>query len=828
MATATYVSNGQETAAVALGPERYLPERIQRLRDLLNSATWELDIDRMKYYTESYKKTEGEPAAMRSAKGLAETLSRMTIRIDDDELIVGSKSSKRFSAPISVEYGGGGLYLNMALKHYRSGTPIEKTYPQGFVGKSAYFLKGLTNITAEEYRTITEDILPYWRDKTSAFRLRQRMEQMKLAGEPVPVDWAVLAFASRHDSDDAEYPAPFGGHISVGLNKVLKLGMKGIARQAAERLATLGPNEENYAQRKDFLEAAQRCAQAVCDFAERYAKLAEEMAVTAAPKRKGELLAIAERCRRVPAETPRTLMEAIQSAYFIQAAVIVANGDSSITCPGRIDQYLYPFYQQDLQAGRITRQQALEAVMEYYIKAAHTLNGPNDFTIGGIDRDGESAVNEMSYLFLEAHRNLKGLRNALAVRLDEKTPREFLLKACEVHRQTAGIAFFNDAIVMRDLMEEDGYSLEDARDWCDIGCTETTGSANNNGNTAAAATFHVTLLEMALNEGGWSVIGWKQAGVKTPPVSTFKSFEDVKKAFADQVANCIDKAARRIEIREKIIAEYFPQPLLSSTIEGCVESARDVTLGGAKYNSASIGAQALATQADSLAAIKWAVFDKKLVTMEELVKHLHNNFEGAEELRQQLLNAPKYGNDDPYVDEIAVWVAENYRNELKKHKYWLGGVHRGCYISSLTQDMEGLMCAATPDGRLARTPVSNGLSPTNGMERNGMTAALCSGATASRVPLSDSTAFNIRLNPSIIKTDEGLEKFASVIEAYFALGGRNVNFNPVSAATLLDAQQHPENYPELQVKVSGFSFRFIDLPRSLQNDIITRTEFASC
>jgi len=826
MATATYVKD-PEKVAVAYRPERYLPERIRRLRDLLNSAPWELDIDRMKYFTESYKKTEGELPAIRAAKGLEETLSRMTIRIDDDELIVGAKSSKRFSAPIYVEAGGGGLYLNMALKHYKSGTPIEKTYPKGFIGLSADFLKGLVNITEEECRTITEDILPYWRDKSSSFHLRQRMEQMKLAGDPVPSDLATLAFASRHGSDEAEFPAPFGGHISIGLNKVLKMGMKGIARQAAERLAKLGPTEENYERRRDFLEAAQRSAKAVCDFAERYAKLAEKMAVKAGPERRGELLTIAERCRRVPAETPRTLLEAIPSVYFIQAAVLVACGDASIICPGRIDQYLYPFYQQDLEAGRITREQALEAVMEYYIKVAHTFNGPNDFTIGGIDRKGENAVNEMSYLFLEAHRNLKGLRNALAVRLDEKTPREFLLKACEVHRHTAGIAFFNDAIVMRDLMA-DGYSLEDARDWCDIGCTEVTGSGDNNGNTAAAGMFHVTLLEMALNEGGWSVLGWKPAGLKTPPVSTFKSFEDVKKAFADQVAHCINKAVRRIEIRERIIAEYFPQPLLSSTIEGCVESARDITAGGAKYNSASIGNQGIATQADSLAAIKWAVFDKKLVTLKELVKHLHNNFEGAEELRQQLLNAPKFGNDNPYVDEIAVWVAENFTNELKKHKYWLGGVHRGCFISSMTQDMEGLMCAATPDGRLAGIPVSNGLSPTNGMERNGMTAALCSGAMASIVPMSDGTAFNIKINPSTIKTDEGLEKFASAIEAYFALGGRNVNFNPVSAATLLDAQQHPENYPELQVKVSGFSFRFIDLPRSLQNDVINRTEFSSC
>lgn len=822
MATATYQSNTAETAVIASQEEPYVPERIKRLRDVLYTAPWELDVDRMKYYTESYKETEGELPAIRAAKGLERTLSRMTVRIDDDELIVGAKSSKRFSAPIYIEGSVGDVYMLLALKHCKSGEPLEKAYPQGFMGVSPELLKGLPNLSEDEYRTITEEILPYWRDKTIRFRVRQRMEQVGF-----PVDPVASALAMWVGSDPKEPPVPVQGHVSVGLRKVLKIGLKGIARQAAERLAKLDPNEENYARQKDFLEAVQVSAKAVCNFAERYAKLAEETAVKAEPERRSELLEIAERCRRVPGDPPRNLLEAIQSAYLVQAAVLISYGDNSITCPGRMDQYLYPFYREDLKAGKITRKQALEAVMEYYIKVAYTFNGPNVFTIGGIDRQGENAANEMSYLFLEAHRNLKGLRNALGVRISEKTSHEFLLKACEVHRHTAGVAFFNDAVVVRDLMT-DGYSLEDARDWCDIGCTETTGTANNNGNTAAQPTFHVVLLEMALNEGGWSLIGWKRAGLQTPPVSTFKNFEDVKRAFTEQVAHCVDTAVRRIELKERVIAEYYPQPLLSSTIEGCVESATDITAGGAKYNSAAIGNQALATQADSLTAIKWAVFDKKLLTMDELVRHLRNNFAGAEEVRQQLLHAPKFGNDDPDADEMAVWVAQNFSNELRKHKYWMGGVHRGCLISALSQDVEGLICGATPDGRLAKAAVSNGMSPTNSMERNGMTAALCSGAKASIVPLSDGTSFNININPSTIKTDEGLEKFANIIEAYFALGGRNVQFNPVSAAMLLDAQEHPENYPELMVKVSGFSFRFIDLPKRLQNDIIARTEFASC
>jgi formate C-acetyltransferase len=239
-----------------------------------------------------------------------------------------------------------------------------------------------------------------------------------------------------------------------------------------------------------------------------------------------------------------------------------------------------------------------------------------------------------------------------------------------------------------------------------------------------------------------------------------------------------------------------------------------------------VSAQSLATIANSLAAIKWAVFDKKLLTMEELVKHLRNNFEGAEEIRQMLLRAPKYGNDDPYVDEIAQWVAEVLSEEARKRKFWMGGVHRACLISvSGSHIHEGAIIGATPDGRLAHAPVSNGIAPATGTERNGLTAVLRSAAAVCKVPMSDGTSLTLNLNPSTIKDDEGLEKFASMIEAFFAEGGRQVQFNPISKETLLDAQKHPENYPDLVVKVTGYSWRFVDLSKPLQDDIIARLEF---
>jgi formate C-acetyltransferase len=276
-----------------------------------------------------------------------------------------------------------------------------------------------------------------------------------------------------------------------------------------------------------------------------------------------------------------------------------------------------------------------------------------------------------------------------------------------------------------------------------------------------------------------------------------------------------------------VIAKYFLNPLLSSTIEGCLESGYDIAQGGACYSHVTLGAQGLATVVNSLSAIRWAVFEEKLLTMEELVNHLRNNFAGAENVRQSLLRkAPKYGNDDPRVDELAEWVTTVLEQEVRSHKSRvLGGCYRPLLLSSGTQVIEGMFCGASADGRLARAPVSNGISPSNGTESNGATAVLHSVSKACKACFSSGTTLNMNLSPGLIKTAEGLGKLASMIEAYFLLGGRHIQFNPVDAKTLKDAQKQPENYSDLIVKVSGYSFRFIDLSKSLQDDIIARTEF---
>jgi len=814
-----------------IAPEgQYVPERIKKLRDRLLSTSFKLDIERAKYYTRVYKQTEGQPPCLRAAKGLEETLRNMTIWIEEEELIVGSKSAKDWADPLYIEANINHANIMLALALYGAGKTVEEWVAEdpgvrnGLLGaRGPIFWKEMPNISEGEYRELKEEIVPYWKDRTVHARKRAIWKENDIPSG------ASVAMGGWFVSD-----IPPQGHVTVGIKKALDMGFRGIARQAAERLEVFREEfekgkleEQAYLRKKDFLEAAQITAEAVCEFAERYARLAEEMAERAEGQRRLELLKIAERCRHIPAEPPRNFMEALQTVWLTQVVVLISYGGNSITCPGRVDQFLYPYYRQDLAAGRITHDQALEAIMEYIVKlATNVYFGPNNVTIGGVDRNGEDVVNEVSYLFLEAHKRLKGCgRVGLAVRISPKTPREFLTKACEVHRECAGIAFHNDEVVIRGLLE-DGYSLEDAQDYSIVGCSEPTGTGNNNGYTATNGILPAAILELVLNEGKRYVTGWKQVESPVASISSFKTFEDVKKAFIEQLSRAVENSVKAGYLKDQVVAENFPLPLLSSTIEGCVESGEDVTRGGARYNHVAIGTSSLSTGSDSLAAIRWAVFEQKLLTMEELGECLRSNFQGKEDIRQRLLHAPKYGNDDSFADELAVWVADVHNKEVRKHRFWMGGVHRPYILSSATHVAWGATIGASADGRLAGTPLSSGITPTNGTERNGLTAVLRSAAKVGAIPVSDGMILNAIINPVTIKTEEGLSKFASLVEGYFALGGRQVQFNPIGKGMLLDAQKHPENYTELVVKVSGFSFRFIDLPKRVQDDVIARTEFS--
>ncbi|NVM19644.1 MAG: hypothetical protein HWN80_18220 [Candidatus Lokiarchaeota archaeon] len=796
-------------------------ERVRKIRDNMLSMPRELDLERARCYTRIYKQMEDAPPCMKNVKALEEFLRSLPIRIDEDELLVGVKSSKMRADPIEIERGMRSKLLGLVVDE-----SMNKKVKDMIISKIS-FINRYVPLTEEEQDELRNEILPFWKGRTVADRKAEAYKEAGLYEEPKGAlpSMLLVSFGSGTDM----FAGAMGqGHVIPGYRRVLKMGFRGIEKMAKEGLANLKETDEKYDQRKDFYESVIVAANAVYDYSNRYADLAMEMAETASETRKAELLDIAERTRRVPAYPPRSFIEALQSVWMTNVVMEMSYGEGNIFSQGRVDQYLYPFYAADLAEGRITYEEAVEAIEEYLVKLSSVvIAGQNNVTIGGLDKDGNDATNDVSYMFLEAIANVKSLLNTLSIRISSKSPRDFLKRTLEAFKYTAGMGIHNDEILVPQL-HDTGYSLEDARDYSIVGCVEPHGTGNDFSYTAGNAVQISILLNMALNEGRTILSGKETVGAKTPPASTFKTFEDVKNAFVDQLKFAIDLCVRKAEIKDKTFAKYLPSPLLSSSIEGCLESGMDATRNGAKYNNNPMGSQGLGTVVDSLAAIRWAVFEEKIVTMEELVNHMNNNFKGAEELREKLRNkAPKYGNGDERTDELGRWVANTMCDITRKYKARGGdGIYHNCLVSSGTQIIEGKTLGATADGRLKGEPVANGISPSNGTEKNGLTMTLKSVAYATAEPhLTNGASFNIRLNPSILQTDEGLDQFTSIVEAYLDLGGRELQINPISSETLRDAQKHPENYPDLSVKVTGYSARFIDLTKELQDDIIARTVF---
>ena len=796
-------------------------ERVRKIRDRMLSMPRELDLERARCYTRIYKQMEDAPPCMKNVKALEEFLRCLPIRIDEDELLVGVKSSKVRADPIEIERG-----MRAKLLGFVVDDSINKKIKDSIIAKIS-FINRYVPLTEQEIDEVKNEIVPFWKGRTVADR---KLEYWKKAGlyEEPKGPMAAIPFASFGSGTDMFAGAMGQGHIIPGYRRVLKMGFRGIEKMAEEGLTKLKETDEKYDQRKDFYESVVVAAKAVCDYSNRYADLAMEMTENASETRKAELLEIAERIRRVPANPPRTFVEALQSIWMTNVVLEMSYGEGNIFSQGRVDQYLYPYYVADLAEGRITYEEALEAIEEYLVKLSSVvIAGQNNVTIGGLDKDGNDATNEVSYMFLEAIANVKSLLSTLSIRISSKTPHDLLKRTLEAYKYTAGMGIHNDEVLVPQL-HNTGYSLEDARDYSIVGCVEPHGTGNDFSYTAGNAVQISIILNMALNEGRTILSGNKTVGAKTPPANTFKSFEDVKNAFVDQLKFAIDLTVKKAELKDKAFADYLPSPLLSSTIEGCLESGMDATRNGAKYNNNPMGSQGLATVTNSLAAIRWAVFEEKLVTMEELVNQMNRNFKGAEELREKLRNkAPKYGIGDERTDELAKWVANTLCDLTRKYKARGGdGIYHNCLVSAGTQIMEGLMLGATADGRLKGEPVANGISPANGTEKNGLTMALRSVAYATAEPhLTNGAAMNIRLNPSLMQTDEGLEQITSIVEAYLELGGRELQINPISSEILRDAQAHPEKYPDLSVKVTGYSARFIEITKELQDDIIARIVF---
>lgn len=829
--------------------------RAARLRDKLLRAPYEIDIERARSYTRSWREHPDEAPCMKAALALRTALRDMTIGIDEDELLVGVKTAKRLAGVIPVERGDFNTVLELELDRL-------------LTRKAHRF-----HIEDAERVELVSEILPYWHGRTVRGRKAELWESAGLFQPmwlgPAAVYRVIrgsglrntlkvfylgigrsLRSITKMPQMQRELAAlrpnlaltvfDVQGHFVPGYKRVLELGFKGIAGRAAAEVELLDEGDPELEAKRDFYRAVRVSAESVCEYSERYAALAQEMAQGAGDERARELLDIAERCRRVPAEPPRTFLEALQSLWMTQVALSISYGMAGIMSTGRIDQYLNPFYRSDIAEGRITRQEALEALEEWLVKLAAELVmlietgretasemgvGSNTITVGGTDEHGDCAVNDVSYLVVEAHDNVKALATNLSVRISEDTPEAFLARVCRSYRHTSGVALFNDGVITPEL-EQAGFTEAAARDYSIVGCVEPTSTGDCYATTAGNDISLAGVGEMTLNEGRMLYEG-RRVGAATPDPRSFVTFEEVKDAFLAQLSFNVGRLVEAVELLDRAYMESFPCPLVSATLEGCLESGRDATRGGPVYSYGSITGRGLGTVANSLAAIRWAVFDEKTLTMDELLEALSTNFRGAEETRQMLLRrAPKYGRDDEAADALARWVTQAFCEEVASHRCARGNFYRPGMFSYGVHVIDGMYLGATPDGRRAGEPVSNGISPANGTETEGPTAVLRSAVTAASPLLSDGSSLNMRLSPSMFDSDEKVSKVAGLIRGYFSLGGRHVQFNVVDTATLREAQAHPEDYRDLVVRVSGYCAYFTDLGTSIQNDIIARTEFS--
>ncbi len=753
--------------------------------------------------TESYKQTEALPMVIRRAKALENILTNMSIFIQDGELIVGNQASMPRSAPIFPEFSCDWVENELDSLAKRSADVF---------------------LISEDAKDQLRKAFTYWEGRTTN----------AYASAMMPPE----ALEAHNDGiyTVGNYFYNGVGHISVDYNKVLSKGLNAVIAQAEEAKTKLDYADAAQLKKIHFLDGVIISNNAIIAFANRFADLAEKMAGECSdPVRADELKEIARICRKVPAQPAETFQEALQSFWFIHLCIQIESNGHSIS-PMRFDQYMAPYYMND--KGRLLPEKAQELLDLVWLKF-NEINKVRDWNstqvfagypmfmniiVGGQKRDGSDATNDLSFMCLQAAANTRLYAPSLSIRVHEGTPYSLYQKAAEVSREGMGYpAYYNDRVIIPALLAR-GLTREDARDYGIIGCVEPQVGGKTEGWHDAAFFNMGKVIELALNNGVDKRTG-KQIGPKSGNLDTFKTFDDVMASYKAQMEYFVKLMASADNAVDMAHADRCPLPFLSSLVDDCIAEGKSLQEGGAHYNFTGPQGVGVANAGDSLAAIKKLVFDDKAVTLAELREALDTDFEGRESLRQMLVNrAPKYGNDDEYADEIAKEAALIYCNEVNRYTNPRGGQFQpGLYPASANVPL-GWVVAATPDGRHAWTPVADGVSPISGYDTSGPTASVLSVAKLDHHIASNGTLLNQKFHPTALAGDHGLDNLISVTETYFRNGGFHVQYNVVSRETLEDAQAHPENYKSLVVRVAGYSAFFTALDKTLQDDIIARTE----
>lgn len=784
-------------------------ERVARIKVRLIHNEREIDLERARYTTESYQQTEDEPMPIRRAKMLLHLVRKMSITIDPDEVIVGNRSLKPRMGVIAPE--GAVDWIDKELE-------ILPTRPQDTF-----------NITSEQIAELRENIFPYWRGQT--------LEDTVAVRVPADVMTAVKGKAfSLNQTDHAQ------GHILPDVEGWLRLGICGLREKIKKAEALQKQNADRMAAIQNFYDAALIALQAAQEFMLRYAKVARHLSEEAEnEQRRQELERIAEVCEWLSEHPSRDFRDALQAVWFLFVLLQIESNASSFS-PGRFDQYMLPYLEQDLERGKLTFDDTQILLEHLWLKfneivllrssssARYFAGFPIGFNIalGGQHQDGSDATNFLSYMCLRAQADLGLTQPNLSIRIHKNSPQEFLLAASQVISKGSGMPqVFNDEVIIPGQINR-GITPQDAINYAVVGCVELSTPGKALG-WSDASMFNLTrILELTLF-GGKDPHSGQQIGIAAPTLDQMTNFEELEAAYDQQLAHFVPLMVKGCNIVDSIHAEMLPSPFLSLVIDDCLERGLDVTAGGARYNFSGVQGVQIANVADSLAAVKQAVFDEQWISAEELLNILRQNFDGKEPLRQRLIHRiPKYGNDDDRVDQFEQKWADRYSELVAQHPTRRGGVYQpGFYTVSAHVPM-GANVGATPDGRLAGEPLADGgVSPMAGCDRKGPTAVLRSVSKMNLRLASNGTLLNMKFLPSFFEGKHALGKFVTLLRGFCTLEIPHVQFNVVSAATLREAQAHPEQYRHLVVRVAGYSAYFTELDQELQNEIIRRTEFES-
>jgi len=776
--------------------------RVDTLRWRIIEAPQEVCVERARYLTEAMKLHWDRHPLTRMSLAFEHILKNISVIIRDDEVIVGCRTAKLKGAPLFPENKS--LWIEGDLENF----------------DTRVLQRAL--ITEAEKKELAE-ILPFWKGRTVEDRMKERMP------EDILDDMDKYIFTMMLE-------ITYGiGHFTMDHDRILARGLRGVIEDAEGKLAALSSADRD-GEKGLFYDAVIRSCRAVISFARRYADLALSMAARERDKaRAAELKEMARVCGRVPEYPAESLHEAVQSVYFIHLVAQIESGGNSISL-GRIDQILFPYYKKDVAANRGSAERARELVAMLFIKTNEIWNvleeafipggegtegkTTQNVTVGGVGIDGEDATNDMTYIALDAYADVRTVQPNFGVRISPECPAELMDRAVDYDRDGVLMHLFNDEAIIRSLVKA-GHTIEDARNYGMVGCLEPNAQGKTFGSTFAVQFNGIKCVELALSNGIDNIFGYP-SGIETGDPAGFRSFDDVWAAYDAQFRHFMQQMVRGMEVLDRVISETVPSPFASGMVEGCLDKGRDLTAGGAVYNSTGVQFMGFANVVDSLYAVNKAVFEEKRFSIADLAAWLSQDWQDAEDKRVFFHNRiPKYGNDNDDVDAMAARVVDHFCDVLADKRNFRGGFFWPGIFSVGFHVTMGAFTAATPDGRFAGDVLGNGVTPTTGNALSGPTAIMNSVTKLPIVRVHNGANLNMRFQGNKI----GTANLVSLVKGYFKQGGTQVQFNMVDTGVLRDAQVHPEKHRDLFVRVSGYSAEFTGLSEIAQEEIISRTEF---